>query len=225
MRAKKAIKATWRWSRWVLVVAAGVALGVLPSRAYIVHSGQDHPTWADAVTAVSTGFAALTAVVAALVAYREYAIRRKRENDQAGLRCDVSVTARCFDFKGYHLVWADVRLTNRSTSLLDVSNREVPPFVAVQPVLDEYFGTKGEVDYSEAAVLQETVLESQLLDSGETLAESYLLPVSPKMDVAAYRVEFGITLTDSKDDVEWEWSAVTFVPVNMTPTGYHHPRE
>jgi hypothetical protein len=209
----------WRIVRWPLVAVAGIAFGafLLPSRAIVVHGADGRPTWADVTTAVATIVLATVTATAAVVAYIEYRRGLAEAKELAVSRCDADVRATCFEYKGYHLVRVDVRVTNRSTARLDIST-DYPAFVFVRPVSDRALSRalKDSTTDLGPIVARSTVLNGQFLESTETLLDSCLLPIHPRHDISAYRVEFGLRVEG--DDEYYDWSAVTYVPVKMTPS-------
>jgi hypothetical protein len=213
-----------RWgiiaSATVAAVLAGVIAGTVVSSLMSSHA-RPGVSWADAVTAVATAVGVVVALAAAAVGYVAFIYDRSASRGLEAARCDVSVVADCFRYKGYDLVRATITVKNHSTTVLNIDRDTVPPFVQVQPVPDHTLevGSPPVWDPSFAEVERcatAPVLEDQVLRPDETLKESALLPVRPPRPVAAYRVEFACRIR-AQEGTSLEWSAVEFVPAGMRP--------
>jgi hypothetical protein len=89
------------------------------------------------------------------------------------------------DHQDFHLLRVEVLVTNHSTSRLEVSTAEYPPFVIVYALPDGMLSNvdPSHVDFAfteDLVVAGTSVMKGQFVESAETLVDACLLPVRPR---------------------------------------------
>jgi hypothetical protein len=220
------------WRKWLhdgapMLVAAAAALvivGHVTRQPAVLHLSTAGIKWTDALLATSTFVTAVITLIAVLYVRREYRHNRAQAAIEAGLRrelavsrCDVAVRGDCFAYQGRDLVRAHVSVRNHSTAKLQFLDGDKGPFVMVHAISADMLSGPISSTFEEIAPLTAAeVLHGHFLESGETLTHSVLLPLERAESVAAYRVEFGVSVLEPSDGKEYDWRAVDFVPVEMS---------
>lgn len=198
-------------------VAAGLVIaGHVHRHAAVLNLSTSGLKWSDALTAIATASLVVVTGLAALFALREYQHHRSDAQALAVSRCDVSIDGICFTYRDRHLLRLSIAVRNRSTSKLEFVENPEPPFVMVHAVPDELLAGQLTSNLFEGVqpLAAVEVLAGQFLEADENLAHTVLIPVTPQ-SVAAYRVEFGISVKDPIDQEPYEWRAVNYLPVGM----------